>query len=242
MSLSMTYVYEGGELELFAEARNWKAYLGHILRPFIRGRVLEVGAGFGSNIPFLHNPSVAEWTALEPDAGLAARLSGRIAAGELPAYCRALIGTLPSMAGRDGGFDAILYIDVLEHIADDKGETAAAQSLLAPGGHLIVVSPAHPFLYCAFDAAIGHVRRYTRASLRAAGPPGGALVMLRLLDCAGFFASLGNRLLLNSATPKPGQILLWDRRLVPLSRRLDRLIGWRFGKSVAGVWRAPDAG
>ena len=35
-----------------------------------------------------------------------------------------------------------------------------------------MVSPAHAWLYSPFDAAIGHIRRYTRASLIAAAPPG----------------------------------------------------------------------
>jgi len=63
----MSYHYIGSELELFAAATNWKAYLGGVLRRFVLGRVLEVGAGIGSNIPYLHNDLVAEWTALEPD-------------------------------------------------------------------------------------------------------------------------------------------------------------------------------
>jgi len=54
----MSFQYVGNELELFAAARHWKAYLAAQLAPFIAGRVLEVGAGIGGNIPFLRNPSV----------------------------------------------------------------------------------------------------------------------------------------------------------------------------------------
>jgi len=247
----MSYVYEGSELELFAEATNWKSYLGRVLRPFIRGRVLEVGAGIGSNIPFLHNARVSEWTALEPDEAMAARLAERIRAGGLPSPCRVLAATLPDLARRraDGsaepGYDAILYIDVLEHIAEDAAETAAAATLLAPQGHLVTVSPAHPFLFTPFDAAIGHRRRYTRRSLMAAAPPQGQLVMLRMLDSGGFFASLGNRLLLKSSMPTRAQVRVWDKLLVPVSRVVDPLTGWCFGKTIAGVWqgppRSPDA-
>lgn len=67
---------------------------------------------------------------------------------------------------RDSRFDTILYIDVLEHIADDRAELVEAARRLNPGGYLVVLSPAHQWLFTAFDAAIGHVRRYTAKSLR----------------------------------------------------------------------------
>ena len=37
--------------------------------------------------------------------------------------------------------------------------------------------------------------------------------------------------------PTPGQIALWDRVMVPISRLLDPVLGYRLGKSVMGVWR-----
>ena len=57
-----------------------------------------------------------------------------------------------------------------------------------------------------------------------------------MLDAAGFFLSLGNRVLLRSASPSPQQIAFWDKAVVPLSRVLDRCLGYRFGKSVLAVW------
>ena len=82
-----------------------------------------------------------------------------------------------------------------------------------------MLSPAHPFLFTPFDAAIGHFRRYTRASLHRAAPATLSLEKLVYLDAAGMLASAGNRLLLRSAMPTERQILTWDRLLVPVSRR-----------------------
>src|SRR5262249_30583866 len=135
----------------------------------------------------------------------------------------------------------ILYLDVLEHIVDDRGELARAARRLAPNGRLVVLAPAHPWLYTPFDRAIGHHRRYTRASLRALAPDGVRELLLRYLDAAGLAASLGNRLVLRSAQPTSRQIRTWDRWLVPCSRWLDRATFGRIGKSVLGVWRKPDA-
>jgi hypothetical protein len=155
----------------------------------------------------------------------------------VPGCCRVVVGTLEDASVSSEPFDTILYVDVLEHIEDDRGELALAARLLKPGGHLVVLSPAHRWLYTAFDSVIGHHRRYTRADLRAITPTGLALVRLDYLDSVGLLASLGNRLLLRQALPTPGQIALWDRVLVRLSTRLDPLFGNRLGKSVLGVWR-----
>jgi SAM-dependent methyltransferase len=233
----MSQPYVGGELELFADATNWKSYFASVLRPFIAGRVLEVGAGIGSNIQFLHNERVASWMSLEPDPLLARRIADRIAAGSLPPSCRVVTGAIDSI-DEAAGFDTILYIDVLEHIAEDAAELACARQRLAPAGHLIVLAPAHPFLFSRFDAAIGHYRRYDRAGLMRLAPPGCRLIACPMLDCAGFFASLANRILLSAAMPSPRQIAVWDSFLVPLSSRLDGVLGHRFGKTVVAVWRA----
>jgi SAM-dependent methyltransferase len=230
-------VYVGEELELFAAATGWKAYFAGILRPYIAGRVLEVGAGIGTNVPFLHNERVASWTSLEPDPMLARRIEEQAEAGTLPPDCHVAVGTIASLAQSER-YDTILYIDVLEHIDGDAAELDRARQHLALDGHLIVLAPAHQYLFTPFDAAIGHYRRYNRQSLLRLAPPDCRLVTCPMLDCAGFFASLANRLVLSAAVPSPRQVAVWDRYLVPLSRRLDAVLGYRFGKTIVAVWRA----
>ena len=225
------FKYAGSELELFENARNWKAYWRGQIRGFIRGEVLEVGAGIGANTLTLAGLDYQRWTCLEPDASLAARIA--VPPGGRHQSAVGTIGDLPA----EQKFDAILYIDVLEHIEDDRGEMARAAARLKPGGTLIVLAPAHPFLFTPFDAAIGHFRRYTRASLRQAAPATLSLEKLVYLDAAGMLASAANRLLLQSSMPNKRQILTWDRLLVPVSRLLDPIFAGRVGKSVLGVWR-----
>jgi SAM-dependent methyltransferase len=231
--------YVGNELDLFANATTWKGYFGDQLRPFVRGTVGEVGAGIGGTTPYLHNAAVERWVCIEPDPRLAARLADRIARGELPPNCEVFCGTLAEYEG--AGFDCILYVDVLEHIEDDRAEVARAAKHLRPGGHVIALSPAHQWLFTPFDRAIGHHRRYTRAGLGALAGPDLAPVRLCYLDSIGFFASLGNRLFLKSAMPKPAQVAFWDRVLVRMSRVVDPALGYSAGKSVLAVWRKTAA-
>jgi 2-polyprenyl-3-methyl-5-hydroxy-6-metoxy-1,4-benzoquinol methylase len=235
--MAHVHEYVGSELDLFAQARNWKRYVRRQLAAFIRGDVLEVGAGIGGTTQCLYSGEQRSWTCLEPDTTLAERirpaLRDQMADGDA---LEIVVGTVEDLPDRPN-YDALLYIDVLEHIEQDGDELRRAARLLRPGGRLIVLSPAHGWLYSPFDEAIGHHRRYTRSTLRAVQPPGVTLRRCRYLDSVGLLASLGNRLMLKSPQPTLRQIAFWDRLLVPASRLLDPLLGYRFGKTVYAVWQ-----
>jgi SAM-dependent methyltransferase len=229
--------YPGDELELFARAANWKAYLASQLSPHLKGEVLEVGAGIGASTAAFCDGSPSKWVCLEPDPDFGKQLEARVAAAELPRCCTVVCGSvhdLPSTAR----FDAVTYIDVLEHIRADADELTRVAHLLRPGGVLIVLSPAHPWLFSPFDAAIGHYRRYTKQSLAAVVPPALECLKLCYLDSAGLLASAANRMLLRRSLPTAGNIAFWDGVLVPLSRRIDPWLGFRLGRSVLGIWQA----
>ena len=222
------FVYPGSELVLFEKAVNWKRYWRAQIAPFVHGSVLETGAGIGSNTKLLASLSYRSWTCLEPDAALAAQI-------ELPTgKHRKITGTIADLFG---SFDTIIYIDVLEHIEDDAAEMARAAARLNRGGHLIVLAPAHAFLYAPFDAAVGHFRRYSRASLRRVAPAGLRESKVVYLDAVGLLASSGNRLLIRRSMPTEQQILVWDRLMIPISRAIDPLFGHSLGKSVLGIWQ-----
>ena len=55
------FSYAGGELELFKDAVNWKGYFASQLRPFIKRRVIEVGAGIGATTAFSCDGSQECW-------------------------------------------------------------------------------------------------------------------------------------------------------------------------------------
>jgi hypothetical protein len=130
-----------------------------------------------------------------------------------------------------------VYIDVLEHIEKDAAELRLAAEFLAPEGHLIVLGPAHQWLFTPFDEAIGHFRRYSKKSLAAVAPPLCRCIKLAYLDSVGLLASCGNRVVLNRSMPTVRQINFWDKWMVPCSRVLDGLLGHTVGKSILGVWQ-----
>lgn len=228
--------YPGRELESFALAQNWKAYVQRVLDRYLLGDVAEVGAGLGETTKALRPGSRARtWACIEPDPAMAQAIVAAEAKGDLGSNVAVHCATLAGMP-EQARFDSIAYIDVLEHIEDDSGELRLAADRLRPGGRIVVLSPAFQWLYSEFDRAIGHYRRYSLKALRAAAPPGMAEEFCRYLDSAGLMASAANRFLLRQSMPSEAQVLTWDRLLVPVSRFVDPLFGYSFGRSVIMVW------
>lgn len=237
--MSKATAYVGTELELFAHAKTWKAYFAAKLRPFIRGEVLEVGAGIGNTTPVLFSPGLAKWTCLEPDPQQAEILADSLGKAMPTERVEVITGTIEDV-GPGRFFDSIVYIDVLEHIEHDAAELRAAARLLRKGGTLIVLAPACQGLYSEFDRAVGHFRRYDSRSLRQIAPPGLCEEGLIHLDSVGLLASLFNRSLLRQSMPTIRQILIWDRLLVPVSRVLDPLMMYKIGRTIVAIWRKSE--
>jgi 2-polyprenyl-3-methyl-5-hydroxy-6-metoxy-1,4-benzoquinol methylase len=87
----------------------------------------------------------------------------------------------PELVGR---YDVLTLFDVLEHLTQPRALVRSAVRHLKPGGLLLVNVPADPMLMSAYDRAVGHVRRYTTASL--ASELEGAGVETRALRYWGF--------------------------------------------------------
>jgi SAM-dependent methyltransferase len=137
------------------------------------------------------------------------------------------------------GFDSILYINVLEHVDDDRAELANAWQALKPGGHLLVFVPALQWLFSDFDTQVGHLRRYGRAALKAEAQAAGfAIVKARYFDMAGVLPWYINFVLLRRPMGS-GSVSLYDKVVVPASRFLESLLPPPIGKNILMVARKP---
>lgn len=228
------FQYSGQELDVFSAAKNWKQYWFETIRPYIGSRVLEVGAGIGANTEIADQVFFDEWVCLEPDKDLVSSIQRKYDAGFLHSDVELLCGTLIDV-DKTRKFDTLLYIDVLEHIETDQKELEAAMRHLELNGRIIVVAPAHNYLYSEFDRAIGHFRRYNRMMINAIVPNNGTIEKMLYLDSVGFFASLANRLVLKEKNPTQNQINFWDKYLVSLSKLIDPIIRYSAGKTIVAV-------
>src|SRR5262245_51485780 len=99
--------YVGSELDLFAAVLNWKAYWSREIKPFIRGDILEVGAGIGSNTRLLDPGGVGRWVCLEPDPELNRQLANHSRQLKPGREYEIVCGTVGSLG--DQQFDTIIY-------------------------------------------------------------------------------------------------------------------------------------
>lgn len=231
MTSSAPAPYTGVDnLEVMEEAENYNRFLLDLIARHAQGtRILDFGAGNGT----FARPCRArgmDVTALEPDR----RLHAMLQESGVPAVRD--VGELP-----DGAFDYAYSLNVLEHIADDVEALRGLIEKLRPGGQFLVYVPAFPTLYTSMDRKVGHVRRYTRATLTAAVAAAGFRVHdVRYADSLGFAATLAFKGLDNGRGDVNRPLLkLYDRLVFPVSRALDALTHRWFGKNLVLVASRP---
>lgn len=100
-------------------------------------RVLDLGCGDGRISGALAEAG-ARVTGLDPSEVALSR--ARAAHPEIEFVQPAANGLLPFA---DGAFEAVVCINVLEHVADTQRLMSEARRVLAPGGHIAVAVPFH---------------------------------------------------------------------------------------------------
>ncbi|MGB8841723.1 MAG: methyltransferase domain-containing protein [Aliidongia sp.] len=79
----------------------------------------------------------------------------------------------------DGSVDAVVLLNVLEHIEQDQAALAQLHRILRPGGVLIAEVPAGSSLYDTYDRHLMHFRRYDMPGLLALITGGGFEVVAK---------------------------------------------------------------
>lgn len=148
-------IYES--LETLSQAGEYYRWLCSRVRPFIRGKVLEIGAGIGNFAQWASEFS-SEYHPTDVDARLFAKLRER--------FPHAFQWNLFDPFPRNDLYDTVIILNVIEHLKDDLGALKSLRNRLAPGGHIIVMVPAMNFLYGSLDRSFGHYRRYNKKMMR----------------------------------------------------------------------------
>jgi SAM-dependent methyltransferase len=223
------------EFAALNNATNYReALLGEFAK-FLRGDVVEVGAGIGQmTAPMLRMSGVTRVVAVEPDPDFCAEHRSRFPDHEL------IQGTARDLqAGQ--GWDAVLSVNVLEHIDDHEAELKLyAEFLRKRKGYLCLFVPARPEIYSPIDKDFGHFRRYRRKELqKLLHQAGFEITRLCYFNCIGYFAWWLNFCVLKKRHFEPAKVLLYDRAIFPLVHGIERRICRPpFGQSLLAVARS----
>jgi SAM-dependent methyltransferase len=220
-------------LEDLTDAVNYQRWLADLTRPYLGADPIELGGGIG-DYAAAWLATVPRITVTEADDSRFKMLAERFVDDE-----RVTVRQLVLPARERAGHTAAVALNVLEHLEDDVEALRSIAGLVRPGGAIVLIVPAFPFAMSRFDRSIGHFRRYTVDSLRAALLGAGLRIeQIRYINPIGLVNwYLACRLL--RMTPRNGILLrMYDRLVVPVARGLERR--WRppFGQSVFAVARS----
>jgi len=226
---------EDFEFLALSEARNYPRALVQEFRPVLRGSIIEIGAGIGQMTRLIRPlPEITRLLSIEPHAPFAARFREALPEAEL------IEGTIANAPAGEP-WDAILSVNVLEHIQADEAELAAYRKLLAPQrGALCLFVPAGPEIYAPIDRDFGHFRRYTRPELkRKLEAAGFTMERLFYYNWVGYFAWWANFRVLKKREFEIAKVRAFDRLIFPVVHTLESsLFRPPLGQSLLAIARA----
>lgn len=225
----------GRSLESGEDKPRYRRYQLELIEPYLGSTALEVGAGLGELAAHFTGLRRLVVTDVDPDAvrAMRERFADR---PEVEAVTLDLDGEWTI----DEPVESVVAVNVLEHIDDDAAALRSLARLAVPGGRLILWTPGYQQLYGDFDRRVGHVRRYTPSTLRAAAERAGLTVTksrpVNLLGGLAWWLAVRRG---GCGTPDPRLAAAYDRVVVPTTRVLERLIPPPFGQSILCVARTP---
>lgn len=225
-------------LETISGLRHFNRWMYETIRPHCHGRLLEVGSGIG-NLSRCFLDEGHDLVMSDLRAPYVRRLRSEFPRSDVLSIDLVHSRFSDVYAAHLGRFDTVFALNVLEHIADDVLALENCRKLVRRGGAVVMLVPAYEVLHNRLDAQLGHFRRYRRSTLEAAFSSAGLEVMstqyFNAAATLGWF--LTGALMGKKEIPRAEAGLF--EALVPLWRRVDRLVGQRVGLSVITAGRVP---
>ena len=217
--------------ERFDKANFHIRYCLSKIKKFIKGDILEVGAGCGSFTRNYYEPSFKSITLTDTDEKNISTLKDIFQNKENIEVLN------KSVSDIEKKFNTILYLHVLEHIEEDIKEIEEATKKLAEGGYLIIMAPAHQKIYCNLDKAVGHFRRYEKEFFKRNFFIFN-FINFKFLDSIGYLLYYLNKIFFKKETfPSSFKSLLWDKFFTPLTIVVDFFTNYNFGKCIIAVYK-----
>jgi SAM-dependent methyltransferase len=231
------FSYSGTELDALAEARNYYGWVMRQFEPWLGANVIEAGAGIGTFSEFLlRSPRVKRLVAVEPAMNTYPVLEERFHGNPRATTISGYLGEHHEL----GAANAVVAVNVLEHVLDDVTFLREAHEATITGGSLLLFVPALPSIYGSLDEAFEHHRRYTSASLRTVIEAAGWRVRrLRYMNFAGIAAWFVAGRVLRKTSIAPRDAKAYDRFVVPWLSRVESLVPPPIGSNLLAVATKP---
>lgn len=213
-------------LDAFSVAPRFNRWMADTIRPYVKDRVLEIGAGMG-NLTRALARGKQRYIASDIDQEHLSRLQARLRHYLNVETCTCDLSKSTHFEPLADAVDTVICLNVLEHIEDDLGALRNIYNALSPGGRAIVLVPCGQEIFGQLDVILGHYRRYSDAQLQDVFEQAG-FEMERILHFNHISRPswyITGRLAKRSRISR-SQLKMFDR-LVWLWRRIDRFIPWK---------------
>jgi 2-polyprenyl-3-methyl-5-hydroxy-6-metoxy-1,4-benzoquinol methylase len=217
--------YNGWELPYFDNAKNFRNYQFKLIKNHISGVVAEIGPGNGQNLKAYH--VLAKKVFLyEPTKKSCLKLQKKFKS-------KKIFIKNNYFETNKKKYDTIMYLDVLEHIKNDKSELIKAYKALKINGCLIINVPAFWHLFSNFDKDVGHLRRYSKRNIiEITKKLKFKSIQMTYYDSLGYLFSLSSKIFIKDYKKNfKSKIKFWNS-LIPLSKFIDIITLNLFGKSL----------
>jgi SAM-dependent methyltransferase len=241
--MSEKHGYAGKDLEAMSFAVNYHRWILSIFEPFLGSRIVEVGAGTGSFSELLLEQRFESLSLVEPSTAMYQQRCRRVEALHPSQNVKTYNDVFENVAEQIRSAerpDSIIYVNVLEHIADDIHELNVINKTLSRGGRVFIFVPALRWLHGSYDRQINHFRRYTRTELeKKCVASGFKVIVSRYFDLFGVLPWWVKYKVLQSNNMEPGAVRFYDQRVVPIARTLESTLIPPLGKNVLLVGEKP---
>ncbi len=227
--------YVGKDLEAMSFAVNYHKWILDEFRPFLGKRVVEVGAGTGSFSELILQESIDSLSLVEPSEmfeSLTANVA-QIKNNTHVDFYKSIFSDVATEIFDKQKPDSIIYVNVMEHIENDRLELDHIHRTLGKGGRCFIFVPALMSLYGEFDRKIGHFRRYTKPEVEEkCGSAGFKILKSKYFDLAGIVPWFVKYKLLKSDSLDSGAVTLYDKMAIPFVKGMEKFVNVPLGKNV----------
>jgi len=240
-------VYAGRDLEAMSFAVNYHRWILQSFKPYLGTRLVEVGAGTGSFAELLLLEHTAESLSLvEPSEAMYEIMNKRVESlssqshkTQVQTYNTTFRGVADHLKVTQQP-NSVIYVNVLEHILDDRNELALVHHTIGKGGRILIFVPALRWLYGNYDEHIGHHRRYTKADLESKCREAGFQILeCKYFDMVGIVPWWVKYRLLKSREIEAQAIKFYDKYVVPASRVVEAKMRPLIGKNLVLIAEKP---
>jgi len=228
-------------LDAFSVAPRFNRWMADTIRPYVRQRVLEIGAGMG-NLTRQLARGRERYVSTDIDAEHLSRLRVRLRHYLNVEACVCDLTRPDDFVSLADTVDTVICLNVLEHVEDDLGGLRNMYSALSPGGHAIILVPCGQEIYGQLDVILGHFRRYSTSQLRdrlvQAGFEVERVLEFNRVSRLGWYVT--GKLFKRSRISRI-QLKIFDR-FVWLWRRIDHFLPWKPTSLIAVAAKPPLEG